>query len=233
MSKQAPSFHPDNRNWRLHYADHYRGYAVLCNNPDHGALIQNQLDRLIDLFERVRHNNQRTLAVRFDLYIPNDPNLSDLDHDSRRLKRFWRNLNSELEAARLANPPKLEYAWAREIGSTAHKTHFHMLIFLDANSINSLGSPAPSPDHTYADSTLAHRIIRSWLAALDYPPVYRVGNLINFQKEPHDQTLKTIKLTKSNDQGWHDLFYLASYLCKSSTKEGQRRDVRTFETSRA
>ena len=231
MNTLFPRCHPKKLNWRLLYEPYYRGYPVCYKGLHHSPLIGNQLERLYDVVNRARYNQSRTLALRFDLYLPNDAALSDFDYGSHRLKDFWAYFNGELSRARLAHHPNLEFAWAREIGSVANKTHFHVLLLLNAHAIIALGNPGPSYDSTFSDNTLAHRIIRSWLAALNYPPHAQYGDLIHFQKDYYSGALLLHTLHQADEHGWSNLFYLASYFCKSGTKPVQER-LRTFDVSR-
>ncbi|WP_370641543.1 inovirus-type Gp2 protein [Halorhodospira sp. 9622] len=230
--KHQPRYHRNNRNWRLFYEPFYKGQPVLCDHHHHGPLVENFLEQTQTLLQRTRDQNAKSLALRFDLYLPNEaPGLTGIDQGSAILKNFWHNLALEFRNAQLSHPPKPEYAWARESGPTAGRTHFHVLLILDANSIRALGTPAPSNDATFSDSTLAHRIIRSWLSALGMPSTAQLGHLVNFQKNEHTRTFCAHFIHREDDHAWQHLFYLASYLCKANSKPvGQ--GLRTFETSR-
>ncbi|WP_420797865.1 YagK/YfjJ domain-containing protein [Halorhodospira halochloris] len=232
--KSQPKYHTLNKNWRLHYEPYYKGLRVHCDQSNHGPLVENFLENTLEVLERARSRSVRTFAIRFDLYLPNDGTvLGNIEHNSEVLKAFWHNLDRELDNAQLANPPKKEYIWAREVGSIANKTHFHVLLTLNGNSIQSLGNPEPSFNSTFADNTLAHRIIRSWLTALGLPLVPEFGRLVYFQKAPHDGHLITYNFHREDHNAWQHLFYIASYLCKANTKPvGAGQKLRTFGCSR-
>ncbi|MBK1653033.1 hypothetical protein CKO08_12550 [Halorhodospira halochloris] len=229
--KTQPRYHPLNRNWRLHYEPTYQGLPVKCERHNHSPLVENFLEKTLTLFQRTREQHPRTFALRFDLYFPADFDLAAINHGSDIMKTFWRYLDSQFNAASLAHSPKTEYIWVREIGPQSDKPHFHVLLMLDANAILTLGNPAPSPDGTYSDNTLAHRIIRSWLGALAYPALDPLGSLVYFQKDPHTGEFIRWLLDRSDDYNWTRLFYLTSYLFKAYSKPvGQ--GIRAFGSSR-
>ena len=229
--KTMPTYHPTNRNWRLHYQATYQGLPVLYENPEDGPLVVNHLERTLNVINRARHRQSRTFAIRFDLYLPNEEQIDAIERDSHILKTFWRYLDREINASRLTHPANMAYIWARERGPVSGKTHFHVLLLLNGNAICSLGNPGPSHDGTFSDATLAHRIFRSWLWTLGYPAIVDYRHLVHFQKDLNTRALMPLLLHRDEEEPWQFLFYLASYLTKSKTKpvgEG----LRTFDTSR-
>ena len=231
--KTQPLYHPHNRNWLLHYGSDYKGLPVLYDEDRHGPLVVNFLEKTLKVLDRVKSRTSRTFALRFDLYLPPyNVRPRGTDEGSAILKDFWQNLSRELRRAHLTHKPNFDYIWAREVGAVAGRPHFHVLVLIDGNAIQTLGNPAPSPDATFSDNTMAHRITRSWLSALNLPATIDFGHLVHFQKDPYSGQFITHHLHRSDHHAWCQLFYIASYLCKAFSKQvGQ--GIRSFDTSRS
>lgn len=215
MAKLYPKRHPDNRNLFFHYDPTFRGCEV--NGDESMPLIENYLARTHNLLAQVRGQQSRTLAIRFDLYIPQPIDPPGLAQSNQLLTNFWRLLKREIDNAHLHHPANLEYIWTRETGYYSNKSHFHVLLLINGHAIYQLGNPMASFDGSYSDATLAHRIIRAWLQALDVPPSRNQGSLVNFTQDPSNAFFCRL-LHRDEEAAWAHLFYVATYLCKANTK---------------
>lgn len=227
MTKQQPKRHPQNPDLRLHYDPLFNGQPV---QTEKGPLITNYLESTEITLTRARYANARTFVTRFDLRFPQVFNYQKLNQSNNILATFWKNLD-RLLARECVNYRNMRYVWAREIGETNGKPHFHCLLLIDANAIKSIGSLQRSPDGTYTERGLYYRLVRCWAHALNRHPA-EVEDLVWFAKfPPPNKRLFQLVLSRDDHDGWNYLFYASSYLCKAETTP-IRQGFHVFSTNR-
>lgn len=214
MPFSTPRNHPNNRNLRLVYSDTFRGEPV-CHRLEYGSSIDNYLARLHDTMTLACQAHTRTFAIRADLRLPDDHFPPDLYHDNQRLDVFFRRLRYELDQTATYHDPDLRYVWAREHGLN-DKPHFHLLLLFNYNAIRNLGKVYPTPDGGYNADNLYHRLVRAWAAALGRD-LTAMNGLVNITRQTDGRLMECL-LHAQDRQTFTDLFYIASYLCKTYSK---------------
>ena len=203
------------------YERTYYGYPVYL---DRGPLIANHLAAISRTLNNVLSDTPRAYAVRFDLHIPAEFDVTD----SEVITRFFNAFKRLLEAAdhekanegKRVHPHRLRYCWAREWGRQNNRPHYHVLIILNHDRYRTLGA------FKNADGNLSARIKTAWAIATGQSYT-SVNRLVHFPEKPE---YWLIRASEDYQQQLKNLFFRASYLAKSDTKVfgiGQR----TFGTS--
>ncbi|CAO1661724.1 Inovirus Gp2 family protein [Halomonas sp. NYA30] len=209
-----PKRHPDNPHWKCHYGKAYRGMPNY-HHPN-GPLIAQHLNRSLYVLQQAMNGQRRTFVCRFDLHFPKGYPAAALDHNNVLLMNFWRYLKRELVAASGRYRPCLRYLWAREQTSSATH-HYHLLLLLNYDAIFKVGNYTPSPEGGYYRNNLAHRVVRSWARAIEWPLEHMKGRV---EVCLHPITQKPVEYCLRHDdpQVLASVFYAASYLCKAYSK---------------
>lgn len=202
--------HPVNKNLHLFYESEYLGLPVQTIK---GPLITEYLDLLYRTMNLALDEHQRVLAFRVDLRFPEfldttpylDSNLVVEDFvESFRSQVEW-NRGKAKDLSVRTHDTSVRYVWAREIGSFG-RPHFHFVFFLSNQAYFSLGS------FKLDRSNLFSRVNKAWASALKLP-VELIRGVVEFPNNP------TYKLRRGDISSIEPLFYRASYLCKSETKQ--------------
>ncbi|QDX98810.1 inovirus Gp2 family protein [Pectobacterium carotovorum subsp. carotovorum] len=139
------------------------------------------LKRIEETLEKALHEHHRTLAVRVDLRLPDNPAATD----SAVISRFTDSLKARIESyinhqrrlGKRAHPCTLRYAWVREFNQEETKKHYHAILLFNKDTWCSLG------DYQVTNGSLAALIKKAWCSALhlDYP-LY--ATLAHFPENP-------------------------------------------------
>jgi hypothetical protein len=200
----------DNKNLTLYNESTYKGLNV--NND--GTLILDYLESLHSTIQKSLDEYSKTFALRFDLRYPAHLQDEGID-DGQIIKTFINSLKSQIKSDRIkvareqtrSHPTKLRYIWCKEV-STAKQCHFHFLILLCGHAYRDKGRLKSTNMNT------ANRIIKAWDRALNKGSLQPIetNGLVEFPENG------TYTVNRDNKQELDDLFYRASYLCKSNTK---------------
>jgi len=201
--------HPGNSNLTLCREDHYRGQPIQVNK---GPFVKNYLRRLDWAVCRALDEYSRVFAFRFDLRFPAAIKLPDYLYTNEVIDRFLESFKAKIKHNRLKaglsgkyiHDSKVRYVWAREIGAFG-KPHYHFLILLNRDAFTTLGNFEPGRDNIF------NRLVGAWASALRLS-VDECNGLVHIPDKPD------YRLHRDDELGQRELFYRASYLCKSATK---------------
>lgn len=223
-----PKRHPLNKKLRLFYEPEFHGRTIQ-HHPGY-PMVQNYLEKLWDVTSLARVTYNRVYAVRIDLRFPKAGVNPKLYGNNGCLKRFFANLQRELDSSLKYNTRVL-YAWAREQKSSEHP-HYHVLLMLNGDAIRNIGDYRPSATGGYKAKNLYHRIARSWAGAIGLFDEL-VEGLVHISTKPGSADICEYFI-KTNESGaaalWDEMFHAASYLCKADTKNFAQR-VHCFGSS--
>ncbi|NWA68522.1 inovirus Gp2 family protein [Pseudomonas reactans] len=201
--------HPDNANLMLCYEDHYLGFPIQVSK---GPFVRNYLYSLNKVLQRAMDDCPRGFAFRFDLRFPAAIDLPDYLYTNRVMDRFLESFKAKIKHNRLKagssgkhiHDTMVRYGWAREIGFLG-KPHYHVLILLNRDAFTTLGNFEPGRDNIF------NRLVGAWASALRLS-VDECDGLVHIPDKPD------YRLHRDDELGQRELFYRASYLCKSATK---------------
>ncbi|WP_460746641.1 inovirus Gp2 family protein [Microvirgula curvata] len=201
--------HSVNTNLHLHHADSFCGLPVIAR---HAPFIQEYLRRLHDTLQRALDEHPRTLAVRFDLRLPEEELFPLGAFTNQVMPRFIDSLKAKIahdrERSRQSygkvHHTSVRYVWARELGLTG-KPHYHCVLFLNQDAYFSFGCIGSGQENTYS------RIQSAWASALRLSHDDVTGLV-------HVPDNSTYRLRRDDAEGLEAFFHRASYLCKAATK---------------
>jgi hypothetical protein len=188
---------------------HYRGLKV---DTSHGPLIEPYLERAHDTLCWALSQHRRLFAIRVDLRFPQIywP-LEGEVLGNEYLTRFIDSLDAKIQhRQRVAasqgcriHEARLRYIWAREYSEEGQRPHYHILIILNGDAYNALGS--------FEGPGLASRIREAWASALGMACIDANG-LAHFPENPE------YHVSDSFSQPFQELFFRVSYFCKAWSK---------------
>lgn len=201
--------HPQNSSLRLWYEPTYKGLPVQIQR---GPLVEDYLDRLHQTTLRALAAHPRTFGFRVDLRFPERMNLDEFSCNAL-LQRFVDSFkakisyNRQLARRQLArvHDTDVRFVWAREIGQHG-RPHYHFAFFLNNDAFHTVGQFEAGRRNIY------NYLHEAWASALPIPEEGAFGLVHFVERGAHH-------LQANNPQSVADFFYLASYLCKSATKE--------------
>lgn len=201
--------HGVNTNLHLHHAGSFRGLPVMSR---HAPFIQEYLGRLHDTLLRALDEHPRTLALRFDLRLPEEELFPLWVFTNQVMPRFIDSLKAKIANDRershqsygKVHHTSVRYVWARELGLTG-KPHYHCVLFLNQDAYFSFGRIGSGQENTYS------RIQSAWASALRLPDEDVTGLV-------HVPDNSTYRLRRNDAEGLEAFFHRASYLCKAATK---------------
>ena len=220
--------HTENKNLSILAGNDYMGMPVYQSEP----LAESYLNAINNTITRALNEHPRTLAVRFDLHLPkivNDPDYPQDLHNTL-ITRFIESFKAKHKAAevRKAREGKrvyksnVRFIWARE-RNDADQDHWHVMLFLNNDAFNSLGSY-----QQFGDNNLT-RIIEAWgsVTGLDS---FSARNLVHIPQNP-------LYFLKANSPNFlsvvDDVFFRASYFAKLTTKHYGNGSGNAFGSSRS
>ncbi|MDT4842474.1 Inovirus Gp2 [compost metagenome] len=224
-TQRYPLRHPDNPNLHLHYGDTFEGFPIQSEVAPFIRECLSDLKRTIDL---ALAEYPRVLAFRVDLRLPQGIELPDFAYTNQVISRFFESFTKKIQyhQGRVAERSysrgcKVRYVWSREIGQGGRQ-HYHLLILLNRDAYYTIGRLGSDRVN------MISRIDESWAGALGLP-VDLVTGLVHIPKNA-EYLIDRVKRQGKGDE-LDDLFYRASYLCKTATKSyGDRQ--RGFGASR-
>ena len=168
--------------------------------------------RLSELLDQACEQNDKTMAVRFDLHYPQDENApgdnKDISRTMAKLKQKYKRDNSSPE-----------YAWARE-QKTSDNPHYHCVLLVDAEQVN-------TPDPVFQD---AEQLWGSTIGA------NRKGLLNDCFRgkngEPHENGIIIDKHAPDGRENFEKVRHQISYLEKAAGKGPAKDGLRNIGTSR-
>ncbi|MDO6528225.1 inovirus Gp2 family protein [Motilimonas sp. 1_MG-2023] len=218
---------PGNSNLHQYAYSAYHGCPV---QTQHGVLVKEYLDAIWSTLWQSIIKHPRTFAIRFDLHLrhSNDENVDAVFSDV--ISKFFSALNKEISTDLAlrhcrgvrVHETDLRYIWTKE-RSTAPQPHYHVVIFVNNDTYNVLGSPSPNG----VSENMATRIISAWASALNLEERDTKG-LVHFPENP---TYRINHHQPGFDEAFKAVFYRVSYFAKAATKEYGNR-TRSFGCSR-
>lgn len=204
--------HPSNTNLTLLYGDYFHGLPVMV---DKGPFITEYLECLKSTIDYTFADYSRVLAFRCDLRLPCRDGLSSYIYTNQVISRFVESFKAKIESDRArarsnnqyAHGSRVRYFWVREEGCLG-KPHYHLLILLNKDAYYTVGRL--DSDRT----NMVGRLTEAWASALSLP-VEQVSGLVHIPNNAQ------YRIDLNDPSGIHvlaELFYRASYLCKSATK---------------
>lgn len=202
------------RGTTLHYAHEFQGIPV---DQSQGPLIARHLQALHNLIQRAQAAHPDTLAVRFDLHVPNTFHTSvTLDQGNGLISLFWQELFEQFFQGSPSAPLGLRFAWSRD-----HPTHsggviYKVLALVNTRAFHGLYARTAEPDLVRSNS-LAGCILRAWGQALRLPGP-PPQELVSFPLDPCTGEPQSMRLSPRNGTAWQRLFTETSSLCKAEGK---------------
>lgn len=197
----------------------------ICLDRRHAPFNTTYLQRILRVRENATAEHTRTMAVRVDLRLPDEILINRQGLMSRFIEsldaKIAARYRSKLKQGKRTYPCHLRYAWVREVGEINQKSHYHMVLFVNNDTFNGLGS--------YGDdgTGLASLIREAWLSAiqLSQQPEYR--KLVHFPDNP----LYYLDVNSADYRDIYDqLTFRLSYFAKERTKD-YNREERSFGCS--
>lgn len=190
------------------YEPMYHGYPV---NLNFGPLMANHLAAISRTLANALSDTPRAYAVRFDLRLPAEFDVTDSEVITRFFNAFKRLLEAadqeKIRDGKRVHPHRLRYCWTREWGSEG-KPHYHVLIILNHDRYRTLGA------FKNTDGNLAARIKTAWAIATGQN-FAAIDRLIHF---PKNAEYRLIRQSFEFQQQLQNLFYRVSYFAKVDTK---------------
>jgi hypothetical protein len=189
----------------------------------HGLLNKYQLNRIEQTIDKALDEYPRVLAVRVELHMPVCRPLCDMliedDYartDAAAISRFNASLNAKIKhyelkqkkAGKRVRETLSRIVWAREFCPTNNKKHYHVLLLLNRDAFNSLGSFEGN------GGTLLRLIREAWMSAVNliYP---KNRELVKIPDNPcYYINAKDGKQSKA----YRELIFRSSYLAKEKSK---------------
>lgn len=219
--------HPANTNLSQYYDETFEGLPLMT---DKGPFIREHLASLKRTIELAMDQYPRSLAFRVDLRLPQRINLPDYAYTNQVISRFFESFTKKIqhhqekvrERDGYARGCKVRYVWSREVGQRGRRPHYHVLILLNRDAYYTVGRLRSERVN------MISRMEGSWAGALGIS-VDQVTGLVDV---PRNAEYRIDRDARPDDvDELPELFYRASYLCKTSTKRyGDRQ--RGFDTSR-
>lgn len=218
--------HPDNTNLRLHHDDTFEGLPVMVEK---GPFVWQYLSRLKHTIDLALEQYPRLLAFRADLRLPVGIDLPDHAYRNKVVSDFIESFKAKIkhnrDKARERNPfahtCKVRYVWAREVG-WGGRPHYHLLILLNRDAYYTVGRLRSEAGN------MISRMQEAWASALGLHDNQADG-LVEIPRNAEYRVDRYVRV--GDEDVLPDLFYRASYLCKTATKSyGDRQ--RSFDTSK-
>lgn len=195
-----------------------------------GPLNKYQLKRIEQTIDKALNEYPRVLAVRVDLHMPVRRVLSDIlsedDYartDAAAISRFTASLIAKLKHWHLKKEKEgkrvretsARFVWSREFCKSNNKKHYHVLLLLNRDAFNSLGSFESD------NGTLLRLIREAWMSAINliYP---RSRELVEIPPNP---CYYLNRKDGKQSEVYRELIFRTSYFAKAETKcftDGER-----------
>lgn len=220
-----PLRHPANTNLSQYYDEAFEGLPLMLSK---GPFIREHLASLKCTIELAMDQYPRVLAFRVDLRLPRDIDLPDYAYTNEVITRFFESFTKKIQHHQkrvgergYARGCKVRYVWSREVGQRG-RPHYHLLILLNRDAYYTVGRLRSKRVN------MISRMEGSWAGALGIS-ADQVRGLVDITKNAEYRIDRNVHPDDVDELP--ELFYRASYLCKTATKRyGDRQ--RGFDTSR-
>lgn len=179
------------------------GIDYEINNEENQGIYEVRLERMVAQLNVALIKWKRVMCCRLDLHTKLN------DQSGEDIRRFMKSLNKRLKA-KYKGFKHLGYCWSREVGSIEKRKHYHLMLMVDGNLVQSSG--------------VITRIAKQ--AWEQYP-----GQTASWPKEvPFDY----IERTNHPDhlEKLRDVVYRMSYLAKTKDKGFAPKGAKEFNCSR-
>lgn len=116
----------------------------ICLDRRHAPLNTTYLQRILRVINNATADHARTMAVRVVLRLPDDILINRQGLISRFIEsldaKITARCRSKLKQGKRTYLCHLRDAWIREVGEINHKSHYHMVLFVNNDTFNRLGS---------------------------------------------------------------------------------------------
>ena len=203
-----------NNNLTIHEGSKFNGVKLLPNKE----FFSEYLEAIEVVMGKALQEHSRTLMLRFDLHFP--PQVDCCDYPSPYkpdvISRFFSSLEAKFNADLIKKKRKnkrvhnstMRYVWVKE-QKGASQPHYHVAIFLNGDTYNSLGLYINLTDNNAA------RVTQAWASSLGIEP-HMAAQLVHFPKDRpvYYLDINSVKFESTYD----DAFKRLSYFCKRDTK---------------
>ncbi|KRV02530.1 transposase [Pseudomonas aeruginosa] len=218
--------YPANTNLSQYYDETFEGLPLMLSK---GPFIREHLARLKRTIELAMAQYPRVLAFRVDLRLPQGIDLPDYAYTNEVITRFFESFTKKIQHHQkrvgergYARGCKVRYVWSREVGQRGRRPHYHLLILLNRDAYYTVGRLRSERVN------MISRMEGSWAGALGIS-ADQVKGLVDIPKNAEYLLNRDVRPDDIDELS--ELFYRASYLCKTATKRyGDRQ--RGFDTSR-
>lgn len=180
------------------------------------------LSRIAQVLCNALQEHQQTTVIRVDLHLPEDGDVgdsitSDADLSQGLLSRFIDSLKAQIVAylnqkareGKRTHRCSVRYIWVLEQPELWGKKHYHIALFVNTNTFNTLGS------YDEQGKGLASMILNAWLSAMDKRGWSEYLTLVHFPDNP----LAFLERNKPDFRDKLDaLTFRLSYMAKHRTK---------------
>lgn len=178
-----------------------------------GALNPRYVERIRAVIDNFIERSSRIFAIRLDLHLPEDFDVSDTAVISRFFASLQAKLDSEENRKRRngtrVHSHEIGYVWCREIGGKSGRPHYHVYLFLNGHAFNRLGC------FDLNEPSMFSRIVQAWASALKGVD----KDIINLVHIPENPVQQLGKSDRAYSLKLGQLYYRASYLAKYDTKQ--------------
>jgi len=186
---------------------------------DKGPLLPDYLEDGYQVFKKAINAHKRVLVLRFDLQLPLGLTLPADAETNKVIRRFLSSFQSKIDSHLKRNDVKhkcpVRHIIAREIGTNSQRPHFHVMLLLNGNAFQNMGS------REYEGKNNFWRIAEAWASALKIPPK-EAAKRVQCTKKKIGLTFYRLQ-PKDGYAQFYAAFYRMSYFCKAHTKVyGQR-----------
>ncbi|HBN5387276.1 TPA: inovirus Gp2 family protein [Citrobacter freundii] len=199
----------------------------ICLDRRHAPFNTTYLQRILRVINNAAAEHARTMAVRVDLRLPDNMLINRQGLISRFIEsldaKIAARYRSKLKQGKRTYPCHLRDAWVREVGEINQKSHYHMVLFVNNDTFNGLGS------YKEDGTGLASLIREAWLSALQLSHCPELWPLARFPDNP-------LYYLDVNSPGYREVFdqltFRLSYFAKERTKDYSREE-RSFGCSQS
>ncbi|SES24056.1 Protein of unknown function [Vreelandella subterranea] len=205
-----------NRNHTLHYEPIFitDDHIELNVMTDKGPLLRDYLEDGYEVFKKAIDAHRRVLVLRFDLQLPLGLTLPDDAETNKVIRRFLSSFQSKIDSHLKRNDVKhkcpVRHIIAREIGTNSQRPHFHVMLLLNCNAFQNMGS------REYEGKNNFWRIAEAWASALEISPK-EAAKRVQCTKKKIGFTFYRLQ-PKDGYAQLSEAFYRMSYFCKAHTK---------------
>lgn len=201
-----------NRNLSLVDEPTYQGFPLVATET---GFIREYLDSTYATIQKALAEHPRLLAVRFDLHFPTGMPTFPEGWSNTAIQRFVDALKARVAADRrraarhnpYAHQTTVRYVWVREIGESAGRPHYHVLLLLNRDAYYTMGRLGSGHRNMWC------RVQEAWASALGLALEHAAG-LVHVPRNAEYRIDR-----QQGAAGLHALMQRVSYLCKVRSKQ--------------